>query len=88
VLGVAAKPLDATWAKTLRFQKDGAGAAISYEELLLRHALGESPNEWRREPDASGVMKIREGFIYSRGVSPEAVERELRERAVVESQHG
>jgi len=88
VLGVGAKPLDASWAKPLRFRTDGAAAAISYEELLLRHALGESPNDWRREPDASGVMKIAGRFIYSRGASPEAVERELRERAVVESQHG
>ena len=28
------------------------------EELLLRHALGESPDGWTREPLASGVMMI------------------------------
>jgi ATP-grasp domain/L-amino acid ligase C-terminal domain 2/ATP-grasp N-terminal domain len=28
------------------------------EELLLRHALGESPDHWTREPLASGVMMI------------------------------
>ena len=28
------------------------------EELLLRHALGEAPDDWRRESDASGVMMI------------------------------
>ena len=40
------------------------------EELLLRHALGESPDGWHREPDASGVMMIpipRRGIF--RGVS-------------------
>ncbi len=39
------------------------------EELLLRHALGESPNGWRREAMASGVMMIpipRRGIL--RGV--------------------
>ncbi|HEX7798609.1 MAG TPA: ATP-grasp domain-containing protein [Vicinamibacterales bacterium] len=36
----------------------GAGAAISFEELLLRHALGEESTEWHREPQASGVMMI------------------------------
>jgi hypothetical protein len=91
VLGVAATPLDAGWAGALRFQKEGKGPAIGYEDLLLRHALGESPNDWRREAEASGVMRIPAaecGFIYARGVSADAVERELRERAVVESQHG
>jgi len=90
VLGVAAEPLDAPWAAALRFQKDGKGALIGYEDLLLRHALGESPNDWRREPEASGVMKVSAegGYIYSRGSSAEAVERELRQRAVVESRYG
>ncbi|PYR11506.1 MAG: hypothetical protein DMG00_10255, partial [Acidobacteria bacterium] len=31
---------------------------IPLEELLLLHALGESPGAWRREPRASGVMMI------------------------------
>ena len=31
---------------------------ISLEELLLRHALGESSRNWRREPQAAGVMMI------------------------------
>jgi hypothetical protein len=41
-------------------------AVIPLEELLLRHALGESPDAWTREPDASGVMMIpipRRGFL-------------------------
>ena len=90
VLGVAAAPLDAAWAKALRLQTDAKSAPIAYEDVLLRHALGESPADWRREREASGVMRISAagGYIYSRGQSPEVVERELRERAVVESQHG
>jgi hypothetical protein len=32
--------------------------SVSFEELLLRHALGEDPRLWRRERDASGVMMI------------------------------
>jgi len=31
---------------------------LSLEELLLRHALGESPADWQRETAASGVMMI------------------------------
>jgi hypothetical protein len=35
-----------------------ASSLISLEELLLRHALGESSVGWHREPAASGVMMI------------------------------
>jgi hypothetical protein len=31
---------------------------VSLEELLLRHALGESTEDWRREEVASSVMMI------------------------------
>jgi biotin carboxylase len=31
---------------------------IPFEELLLRHALGDAVETWRREDDASGVMMI------------------------------
>jgi hypothetical protein len=34
------------------------GAEISFEELLLRHALGEESTGWQRETMASGVMMI------------------------------
>jgi hypothetical protein len=34
------------------------GTLIGLEELLLRHALGESPDGWVREAQASGVMMI------------------------------
>jgi len=63
VLEVAARPIGGLCARSLRFDADGK--QISLEELLLRHALGESPDRWSREPDASGVMMIP---IPSRGV--------------------
>lgn len=53
VLEVAARPIGGLCARALTF--DGG---MSLEELLLRHALGEAPGGWRREPDASGVMMI------------------------------
>jgi biotin carboxylase len=56
VLEVAARPIGGLCARSLRFERDGA--LVSLEELLLRHAVGESPAGWRREPDASGVMMI------------------------------
>jgi biotin carboxylase len=68
VLEVAARPIGGLCARTLTFEKPGCGSA-SLEELLLRHALGESPYGWVREADASGVMMIpipRRGIL--RGV--------------------
>ncbi len=56
VLEVAARPIGGLCARALRF--DGKGDAISLEELLLRHALGECPADWARETAASGVMMI------------------------------
>jgi hypothetical protein len=57
VLEVAARPIGGLCARALRFE--GAGQkAITLEELLLRHALGESPRTWAREAVASGVMMI------------------------------
>jgi biotin carboxylase len=57
VLEVAARPIGGLCARALRFIADGENA-IPLEELLLRHALGESPRRWRREEPASGVMMI------------------------------
>ena len=81
VLEVAARPIGGLCARALRFeeakggQRDGspcnhkdsrpAGSLLSLEELLLRHALGESPDKWRRESLAAGVMMIP---IPARGV--------------------
>jgi len=63
VLEVAARPIGGLCARALRFEKRGRESLaedppISLEELLLRHALGESPEKWGRESIASGVMMI------------------------------
>jgi formate-dependent phosphoribosylglycinamide formyltransferase (GAR transformylase) len=73
VLEVAARPIGGLCARALRFVRrdvpaeaqPGPGSVataavseISYEELLLRHALGETSTGWRREAPASGVMMI------------------------------
>ncbi len=58
VLEVAARPIGGLCAGALRFQKKGTGPLVPLEEVLLRHALGESPDDWRREAAASGVMMI------------------------------
>jgi ATP-grasp domain/L-amino acid ligase C-terminal domain 2/ATP-grasp N-terminal domain len=66
VLEVAARPIGGLCASALRFESaitnqsaiNTLQPAISLEELLLRHALGEAPDDWRRESDASGVMMI------------------------------
>src|ERR1700674_4334719 len=57
VLEVAARPIGGLCARALRFG-NGGGPLISLEELLLRHALGETSEDWQREPSASGVMMI------------------------------
>ena len=74
VLEVAARPIGGLCARALSFV-DGVrdsefGIRIPLEELLLRHALGEPIDHWRREPRASGVMMIpipKRGIL--RGVS-------------------
>jgi hypothetical protein len=59
VLEVAARPIGGLCARALRFERVGdEGTTCSLEELLLRHALGESPEPWARESGASGVMMI------------------------------
>jgi hypothetical protein len=73
VLEVAARPIGGLCARALRVGRAGpAGRSADtaadlrpLEELLLRHALGESPDGWTREPLASGVMMIP---IPARGV--------------------
>ncbi|MEW6323271.1 MAG: ATP-grasp domain-containing protein [Acidobacteriota bacterium] len=57
VLEVAARPIGGLCARALRFTDPG-GAAAGLEEVLLRHATGESLDGWRREEAASGVMMI------------------------------
>jgi ATP-grasp domain-containing protein/L-aminoacid ligase-like protein len=74
VLEVAARPIGGLCARALRFVRresghaahtsggrplrNSTGAEISFEELLLRHALGEESTGWQRETTASGVMMI------------------------------
>ena len=67
VLEIAARPIGGLCAKTLRFAQAG-GASIGFEELLLRHAIGEPVTGWERERDASAVMMIPipRGGIYRR----------------------
>jgi biotin carboxylase len=57
VLEVAARPIGGLCARALRFERTD-GAWCSLEELLLRHAVGEPLDGWRRERCGSGVMMI------------------------------
>jgi len=57
VLEVAARPIGGLCARALRFVTPGA-PSIGLEQLLLRHALGESAAEWTRESEASAVMMV------------------------------
>ena len=57
VLEVAARPIGGLCAEALKFVHDD-GARAGLEELLLRHAMGESLAGWSREAEASAVMMI------------------------------
>jgi hypothetical protein len=72
VLEVAARPIGGLCARALSFESisnqsaiGNQQSAIPLEELLLRHAVGDAVDDWRRERDASGVMMIP---IPKRGV--------------------
>ena len=56
MLEVAARPIGGLCAGALRFQS--GGRLLSLEEVILRHALGESVANVVRESCASGVMMI------------------------------
>jgi ATP-grasp domain/L-amino acid ligase C-terminal domain 2/ATP-grasp N-terminal domain len=65
VLEVAPRPIGGLCARALRFASASnleppafSPPAIPFEQLLLRHALGEDVRAWRRESGASGVMMI------------------------------
>lgn len=66
VLEVAARPIGGLCSKTLRFAQ--SGVSIGFEDLLLRHAIGEPVTAWQRESSASAVMMIPipRGGIYRR----------------------
>ena len=57
ILELAARPIGGLCARALR-AIDGDSHEIGLEELILRHALGESPARWVRTAGASGVMMI------------------------------
>jgi hypothetical protein len=71
VIEVAARPIGGLCSRALRFRSSasaaagGAGAVVSLEEVLLRHALGEDVTSYVREDAASGVMMVP---IPKRGV--------------------
>ncbi|MXY24284.1 MAG: ATP-grasp domain-containing protein [Acidobacteria bacterium] len=62
VLEVAPRPIGGRCARVLRFDpaagRDGAGDWTSLEEVLVRHALGESVDGWRVNRGSSAVMMI------------------------------
>ena len=57
VLEVAARPIGGLCARAVRFQtpKD---SRVPFEDVLLRHSLGEDIRPWTPSTDASGVMMI------------------------------
>ena len=69
LLEVAARPIGGLCARALRFrasENESPRSLIPLEELLLRHAIGESITGWLREATAAGVMMIpiaRRGFL-------------------------
>jgi hypothetical protein len=70
VLEIAARPIGGLCARALRFASASKDDVVSLEELLMRHAIGESLDGYGREAGASGVMMIpipRRG--YYKGVT-------------------
>lgn len=57
VLEIAARPIGGLCARTLRFVGERE-QVFAYEEVLLRHAIGESVNGYVRESTASGVLMV------------------------------
>ena len=62
VLEVAPRPIGGRCARVLRFdppaRREGAGERASLEEVLVRHALGETVDDWRVSRECSAVMMI------------------------------
>ncbi len=53
IIDLAARSIGGLCPRVLRF-----GTGISLEELILRHAIGQDPTDFRREDSAAGVMMI------------------------------
>ena len=77
-LEVAPRPIGGLCARALRFVGDASDEVIGLEELLLRHTLGMTVGNWKRQSAASGVMMIP---VPASGVL-ESVEGESAARAV------
>jgi len=65
LLEIAARPIGGLCSRSLRFVKDETDEPVTLEEVVLRHALGERVDAYRRECLASGVMMIP---IAKRGI--------------------
>ncbi len=57
VLEAAARPIGGLCARALTFEP-GDDGPVPFEEVLLRHALGEHVDRWHLRPGSSGVMMI------------------------------
>jgi hypothetical protein len=57
VLEVAARPIGGLCSRALRFTSP-EGSPASLEEVLLRHAVGERVDGYRRIGDATGVLMV------------------------------
>ena len=58
ILEIAARCIGGLCARALRFEAKNDAETCGLEELLIRAALGEDVSDYRREPQASGVMMI------------------------------
>jgi predicted ATP-grasp superfamily ATP-dependent carboligase len=57
VLEVAPRPIGGLCARAVRL-RDPGGSIVPFEEVLLRHSLGEDISRWTTSTDAVGVMMI------------------------------
>jgi len=70
ILEIAGRPIGGLCSRVLRLVTakglwPSQGTPASLEEVLLRHAVGERIDDWKREPEAAAVMMIP---IPARGV--------------------
>lgn len=76
VLEVAARPIGGLCSRVLSFDNHAAGSHLSLEDVLIRHAVGQSIDGYVRASDAAAVMMIpipRRGLY--KGVSGEETAR-------------
>src|SRR5262249_32865301 len=63
ILEIAGRPIGGLCSRVLTLVRAGGGGPgrgpeASLEEVLLRHAIGESADDWMREPRGAAVMMI------------------------------